>query len=397
MSKSPQSEPESRAAPGGDRPGPEGSALATYEDTLQLPGFGRRRNRCQGFQPTGFCERGHVTLGEPSCLTRDCPKDWHNWLRRAAESIVGRVGAYRTAATGADKRAAHVVVSPPQDLEWSARDVWDARSEAYDVAQAAGVQGGAMVTHPYRTNERADMLYEAATEQGEVTGGKWAFLRDLAGESWSNMRRYVEPAPHFHIVGPVGDVDPSAAPEGWVVERVRTFDRWDYRDPEAYRDMFGAAAYVLSHGAAQQGRATTTYFGEVHPASFNPEQELPSHKRERIDRWVSVAPDTEGGAGLVDGDDGTPEECPHDGCEAAVRPLSELRAFLREQQAALPRPAQRRLVALLKWSVEQSDRPPPRVRSDRRQVQTWLDKKGRMYLGLLGDGTEQGRLPGGTY
>jgi hypothetical protein len=338
----------------------------------------------------GFCDdQGHVALGRETCERRGCPKDWADWVRNAAESVVERVAAFRTAQDGAGKRAAHVVVSPPQDRTWSARELWDARSEAYRAAEAAGVRGGAVITHPYRTTDRADMLYETATEAGDWDRGKWSFLRDLAGDAWGGMREYVEPAPHYHMIAPVGDVQPSAAPEGWVVKRVRTFGRWDYRDVEAYRDLFGAALYTLSHAAVQQGRSTVTYFGEIHPAAFDPTEELTAGKWDRIQQLVGVAPDTSGGVGAGGSDVDELEPCDRDGCDGTIRPLDELREYLANPPAGWDRRAEYRAKAVQVWVLEEGDRPPPSVRGDELRVREWLEETGRLYHGSLTAGTEQ--------
>jgi hypothetical protein len=310
-------------------------------------------------------------------------------VRNASESIVERVAAFRTAESGAGKRAAHVVVSPPQDRDWSARELWEARSDAYEAAEAAGVRGGAVVTHPYRTNDRADLLYDTATERGSWDRGKWSFLRDLAGDTWGGMREYVEPAPHYHMIAAVGDVRPSEAPDGWVVERVRTFGRWDYRDVEAYRDLFGTALYTLSHAAVQQGRSTVTYFGEIHPAAFDPTEELTAAKYDRIQRLVGVAPDTSGGVGAGGTNVDEPEPCDRDGCEGTIRPLDELREYLANPPEGWDRRAEYRLKAVQVWVLEEGDRPPPSDRAREGRVRKWLDDRGRLYHGTAADRSEQ--------
>jgi hypothetical protein len=367
-----------------------------YEGTVRTPGFGDAPDRCRALTPVGFCDHGHTVLGRSSCGVRYCPDHWRDWAEDAVISMVARMAAYRCAVDGAEKRVSHVVASPPQDRRYSRRALWETRSEAYDALDAAGVRGGPVVTHPYRTNERANNLYETAVEEGDVEedSGRWRFLREIS-DDWDDMSRYIEAAPHYHVpIAPAKDVQPEGTGD-WVVKRIRTMQAFHLRDSEAYRDMVASAYYVLTHGAVQEGRATTTYFGEVHPNSFKPEEELTAAAWDRIQTEAEKAvtmtrEEAERERESVEERDsegvGTagPDECPRDGCEAAVHDVYHLREYLRddewtasvrERHNGPKRLAQLRGVQV--WWDGVSDRPPPgSTRTTKTEMREWLAREG---------------------
>ena len=364
-----------------------------YDGVIKTPGFDTPPDRCRGLTPGGFCDHGHTVLGRSSCGTRYCPDHWRDWCEDAVISMVARLAAYRHAVDGAEKPASHVVASPPQERRYSAREMWDTRSEAYDALEAAGVDGGPVVTHPYRTNERANNLFETAKASGEADEdmGRWAFLRDVA-EDWEDMSRYVEASPHYHVpIAPRRYVDGEAAPDGWVVKRIRKLRAFSLRDTESYRDMVASAYYVLTHGAVQQGKQTTTYFGEVHPAAFDPAEELTAAAWSRIqmeaEKAVKEEPGEEGEGGMSAG----PDECPREECEAAVYDVMYLGEFLEDEdwvaEVGRGRHGRERLARLrgvYAWWENRTDRPPPSVASDERRMRNWLEDRGEAFMGRVG-------------
>jgi hypothetical protein len=360
-----------------------GKPKTYYDGVVRLPGMGDAPNRCRDMKPVGFCDDGHVVLGRSSCGTRYCPDHWRDWIQDAVASAVARLAAYRQAVDGAEKRLVHAVASPPQDRRYSVDRLWETRSEAYDALEAAGIRGGVTVTHPYRTNDRGEGLYKTAKELGQLEDGtgRWRFLRD-ATDGWDDMRRYIEAAPHYHALAPSTDVDGEAAPDGWVVKRIRTMANFHIHDTESYRDMAAAMYYVLTHGGVQDGRQLTTYFGEVHPAAFDPEEELTATEWDRIQREAAAAvgegPEGEGaGAG--------PEECPHDECEATVCDLLYLEEHLNDEEwvssIRCQRDGPKKLAqlrgALVYWK-ELTDRPPPSAQRSADAYRRWLKERGQV-------------------
>ena len=362
-----------------------GAPTTYYDGAVRIPGLGDAPERCRKMKPVGFCGHGHVVLGRSSCGVRYCPTHWRDWIEDAVVSVVARLAAYRQAAEGAEKRMVHAVASPPQDRRYSERSLWETRSEAYEAFEAAGVRGGVTVTHPYRTNERGEHLFRAAADAGELEEGvgRWRFLRE-ATDGWEDLSRYIEAAPHYHSLAAAEDVDGETAPDGWVVKRIRSMKRFHIHDTESYRDMARAVYYVLTHGGVQQGRAMTTYFGEVHPAAFDPEEELTAAEWDRIQREAERAVLREP---TEDGTDGTagPEECPEEDCEAVVRDLLYLEEFLqdeewvesvRERVGGGTRLAQLR-GALAYWK-DLTDRPPPSAQADKEAFRDWLKHRGQV-------------------
>lgn len=383
------SAPAADTAPPGHQP-PE---RAYYEETIRLPGFGAAPDRCLPQTPVGVCEHGHPILGRSSCETRGCPDHFRDWVEKGVIRMVARLAAYRYAQDGADKRLVHSVASAPAERRYSARAFWEARSEAYEAAEAAGVRGGAAVAHPYRTSDVGDDVFRAAVEHGHVDDdrGKWSFLRELAGDDWGEMREFVEPGPHVHILGPARDVDGDAAPEGWVVKNIRSFDRFHLNDLEAYRDMAASAYYILTHAAHQDGRQSTTYFGEVHPQGFDPTEEITAAAWEKIQMMATKAVSVRRGEPADDAvtappDDRGPEECPREECEGEVFDLVGFEERVRSEEwkgHVLSQPNGRkrwlRLRGLLVYWFEGGDRPPPGVEVSEARYLEWLEDVGRAH------------------
>lgn len=355
---------------------------AYFTGTVKIPGYDYRPQRCQPLHPVGFCEdHGHPVLGASSCGNRGCPEHYGHWVRDGAVRDTERLAAFRQAADGAGKRLLHVVVSPPQDRRWSARAVWETRGDAYRVAEEVGVRGGAVYTHPYRDTDAGKEFFKTAVEAGdwERSRGKWSLFRDTA-DDWEDLQQYIRPSPHYHILGAARDLDVEAAPDGWVVERIRSFDRFHLRDLEAYRDMTRTAYYLRTHAGTQQGRQSVTWFGDIHPAVFAPEEELTAVEWERIQLNAGRVPETEpGGTPRETGVDAM--ECPRDGCQSDVVGIERLRAYLNDGAwlRSLEPTERRTLWGLQVWILEELDRPPPSIAANRMKVLQWCEKKGRTF------------------
>ena len=356
-----------------------------YDGVVKIPGYELPPDRCQGMKPVGFCHEGHVVLGRSSCGCRYCPDHWRDWIEDAVVSMVSRLAAYRQAQPdGPERRLVHAVASPPQDRRYSADAMWRTRSESYGALEAVGAKGGAVMVHPYRTNDRGEALFASAVEAGAVEDGtgRWRFLRD-ASEGWGDLSRYVEAAPHYHALAPAESFEGEAAPDGWVVKRIRSLQPFHLRNSEAYEDMAKVAYYVLTHAAASQdGRHSTTYFGAVHPASFNPEEELTAAEWDRIqlEAEKAVRPPGEG-----EGEGGGPDECPREECDALVRDLLYLSEYLRDEEwcerIRAHRDGGERLAQLrgaLAFWEDMVDRPPPSAQVSEEHYLEWLKAKGQV-------------------
>ena len=364
-----------------------------YEEVVRIPGYGDAPNRCRPMKPVGFCEEGHTILGRSSCGTRYCPDHWRDWIEDAVISLVERLAAYRESRDGWEKRMCHVVASPPPRARWGVRDLWERRSDAYEALEAAGVRGGAAITHPYRTTLEGDRLYKQyAKKAGDGAMPKWRFFRELAsdlpGDDWEELQPHIEASPHYHTLAAVEDVNGENAPDDWVVENLGSFDRFSYEVSESYEDMARAAYYVLTHGAVQEGKATTTYFGEIHPNAFDPEEELTAAKWSRIQMEAEKA--VKGEAEEIEEDDEAtahgPEECPRDGCEACVVDVYHLPEYMEDDEFVSRVLSKRdgrkrlnRLRGLFAWWDTRTDRPPPGALTNERRLLHWLEDQGETF------------------
>lgn len=362
----------------------ENAPTTYYDDLLKIPGMGDAPNRCRDLQPVGFCEAGHTVLGRSSCGTRYCPAHWRDWAEDGVKPMLRRLAAYRQAHSGAERRLVHVVASPPQDRRYSVREFWDTRSAAYDALTEAGIRGGVSVAHPYRTNPVGDDLYQTAVEHGEIDAdyGRWRFLREIS-DGWDDLSEYVEAAPHYHTLAAATDVRGDDAPPGWIVENIRSLSRFTIDDPECYEDMAATAYYLLTHGAEQEGRQTTTYFGGLHPASFSPEDELTTAELLKIEEMVEAVV-----GGDESGDGAGPEECPCEECEAVVRDLIYLDEFLDDEEwcESVRQHADggTRLATLRgtrAYTKGLTDRPPPAAATDSDEFRRWLKRQGQVAAG----------------
>lgn len=380
-----------------DRGGPGGGGgevRAYYDDVIRLPGFGQQPNRCAPRKPVGFCSKeGHVALASASpCETRRCPEHWSMWQEQAAVKIVARLAAYRHAQSGAGRRLLHVVDSPGRDRRWSADAVWDERRPSYEAVESVGGRGGVVIPHPYRTSGEGDWLFKTAVEEGdwEEEWGKWSCLRSAA-DDWEEMKRFVEAGPHYHHLVPAEDFDPAGVPDGRVVNNIRSLDRFQIRDMTGYRDMARTAMYLLSHAAYQPpgadgsgGRNTVTYWGDVHPNGFKPEEELTATEWDRIqenaERAVTTTPSDDLPAAGEGGEDR--DDCHEDGCDGKIVALDELRGWLdREEWVGSLELRQRWILTGVRvWLDEGGHKPPPS--SNPRRVREYFRQIGREEMDI---------------
>jgi hypothetical protein len=320
------------------------------------------------------------------------------WQREAAVNIVARLAAYRHVQEGAGKRLLHVVDSPDPNRRWTADAFYDERTASYEAVSGVGGRGGVCVPHAYRTSDDGDWLFEQAVEKGdwEADWGKWSLLRRSA-DDWGEMQRFVEAGPHYHHLVPAVDFDPDAVPDRRTVKNIRSLDRFELRDMTGYRDMARTAMYLLSHAAhrprkhTESGHAphTVTYWGDVHPNGFNPEEELTTTEWDRIQEMAERAVTTRPGDAVLEEQEVDPDPltCPHDGCESEVVPVDQLRAYLNDDEwlYSLPREQRRILVGVDRWLDNLGDRPPPT--SNPARLREWLADLGREV-----ESVEQGRL-----
>lgn len=383
---------------------PDESPIAEYlSEIVRIPGYWGADEDCLDLKPTGFCGNGHVQLGarEP-CGTRTCSEHWYQWRRRAAAALVARLAAYRYAQGGPHDRARrmlHLVTSPDQEQRWTTERFWSARSASKEPARDAGARGAAVIPHVYGVSDRGNEAFSLVTEKGHADRetGKWRVLRELT-DGWDSLKPMIEVHPHTHQIAAVEDLDGEAVAEieaetGWAVNNVRALAPF-YIDAdevpvteclgdggkiertkqevvrEGYEDMAHLAMYLLSHASVQPEtgdlprRNTVTYWGEVHPGAFDPEEAEALNReewKEIQDRAAAAV-----GAEVPDEEEAgtTGHECARDGCEAVVHGLEELTDYMARPEwvAGLESEQAYEMVGL---KVYLADRPPPGAPGER--------------------------------
>jgi len=431
-----------------------------WGDRIRLPGVDAATEQCQRYKPLGFCDHGHVQLGRSSCERRGCPDHWRGWVKRGTTSAVARLAAYRQAQPdGPRRRLVHLVLAPELETVPSASQLWALRSEAQEVAKEVGVRGGLLITHPFRTSDTGERAYAEAVAAGLVPGdyGRWRYLRDLCGTDWSQWEEAIEVSPHFHCVAAVADVDGQrvaelADTEGWVVKNVRSFDTFYLRKKAAYEDMARAIYYLRTHAlhapkqhvaedceacaAIEDGYCadhqrlgdipSQLWFGEVHPATFDPVQctscrprgsgvvrrceadgcrRVPGqrgcaeHGREAVEEAVCQVCGGSGRGPLtaseahtvaqlagevmeLDIDEEEEQQCQLDDCEELVHDMSDLRSMMAQAGwwSGLDRIHQLELQGLKLWYFDGMRVPPPEVQADEAAMRRWLAQLGRSQL-----------------
>lgn len=165
------------------------------------------------------------------------------------------------------------VVSFDQDQtgEWVGLDRYrEAVSDACDVAQSAGVDGGFRVPHPYRvSNQGKDKLAEAGYGKWGEEGSYWDGVReDPYDVGW---HRYVEPGMHTHFIGWSGQRGTTDAtlngPDAGLLKRFSK-DHRDSGDPDTFRELYVACRYPLTHAAPpEDAPRVSNRFGDAHGAA----------------------------------------------------------------------------------------------------------------------------------
>jgi hypothetical protein len=311
----------------------------------------------------------------------------------------------------------HITTNPEQGKRWTTRRFWDMRSDSYKKVEKAGGLGGATVPHAYRVSDWGQEVWTQATENGDVPEdyGKWRLLRE-SSETWEEM---VEVAPHTHHLAAVEDLDGETVEEieagtGWVVHNIRSLAPF-YLDAEevppavveesdqdaeeiarrGYEDMARLTQYLFSHAAVQDKvgdlprKNTLTYWGQIHPNSFDPEEELTDEE------WHMIEEAAEAAVGVEVVEEG-PEEatghgCARDGCEAHVYPLGELLEKIGGPDGPAWVESLDTEQAYEIWGLKiwLSDRPPPGIEAP--------DARKTEYVDGGGEFSEMDRTPPGGF
>jgi hypothetical protein len=294
---------------------------------------------------------------------------------------VARLGAARYAEDdGIDRRAVHVVVSPPDSFSiTSTGKFYDSRSEALDIAKEAGVRGGMIVPHGYRVPEEVQGEIQRERDAGTFSGGDWHWIREH-DRPWTE---FVEWSPHWHVIGLTRDLDAGDRSDGWVVhnvkrkradgERRHSLAPFRLTDETGYEDMASVVGYVLSHATyeIEANRQVITWFGSLHGSQFNPdptdedrqlESPLSPGSWRAIRRYSRKVVGSHGDQD-DDGDDGDDEKkCPHPDCSGTWHPIHEAPDYLDQCGGRLDQEAYDRIHRAYLWS-EGDIHPPPGMKN----------------------------------
>lgn len=260
-----------------------------------LPGRGSPREFCGSIRAKGCLNsddhpeyKTFVTYYMVSCVQRSCPICFEGWASREAERVVARLSTFvmgskdvkrivfnvrremkgKTAKEfhielvsrletalkkvahmlGGYRRPIHVVLSPPQDVDFGYSNYRALRKKAYEVAQKTGLIGGVVFFHPYRL--KCDSCE--------------AVIPDYKRKCPScKKERFVwVKGPHFHVVGfgYIHDTKKNYDQTGWVVKNLGVRE-----------SVFWTCQYLLSHTGVWSGKYGfhgATWFGKLAYRNF---------------------------------------------------------------------------------------------------------------------------------
>ena len=211
-----------------------------------LPGHGEKYSDCGHWRSRGCMNvDGHSQQGldedhaglifvkryQRTCFRAQCPVCYESWAGKEAGKI-----EYRLRGMPKNKRAIHLVVSPPAEV-WIRLSYSELKKRAYVIAKSSGFKGGCCVFHPFRKDESTN---------------QWYF------------------SPHFHMIG-----------NGWIKGTKKGFEAhgWIVKNAGLRKTVSGTALYLLSHAGIHASHHTVTWFGSL---SYNNMTIPPKPKEEDL-------------------------------------------------------------------------------------------------------------------
>ena len=265
--------------------------ITILSDAL-LPGKGQRGKNCGKIAAIGVCPNcGNVVFIKSSCYQPLCPSCWHKWRMRRAKAILTKLEGFRRykfATTGRNWKAVkfhHVVVSPPQNLEYAL--VVEAKTpekkrildklfkDVKAILETVGAYyGGYIIFHPFRLKDEEEFGGDFEKE-----ARKWREI--LKKDNWMD---YVKFSPHFHCFVVASSIDGEVCRRvyektGWIVHRI-TKPNSNVSIGNLF-DLARSLLYCMSHmGIFEEKYRTARFFGEI--ANF-------VTRKKEIERDVIVA------------------------------------------------------------------------------------------------------------
>jgi hypothetical protein len=335
--------------------------FGVYADSsVTLPGKGDRGKNCGQWYPQEFCDNcGEPQFGESRCLQRSCPECWRAWSKQRTVGIIERLQKAReTADSGLEKRAVHAVASPPEGEITTLRDIDKGFRTAYDKAREAGIHGGVAIFHGFRVTDEAKQQWAIETDSGDDGLKLWRWVR----EHDTHWRELTYWSPHYHILGLAPEVEPSDS--DWIIERIRTLERYQMTNMESYRNIAKSAMYVISHTTFESDTAKDSirWYGSLSTAKFRAEKEISDGAIATIERKAAEAVEkpTEEEAGADS--EGT-KKC--DVCgSTGFSSIFEAGGALMDKQwcERIGREQERRLNTAFQWAIGEIE-PPPELKN----------------------------------
>lgn len=182
------------------------SCLLEEYDSMTIPGVGAPYLDCGEFLKIWKCEKCGWEKPIPKrCFRATCSECWKSWGIKKVKYAVARLFGYPNVYKKIKGRhvgyLADIMISPPQDyakaLVREPGGLNKLRKEGIEIARRYGLDG-VVVPHLWRVRKkvRKDLM-----DLGADTGLKfWALIRKDA-LNLGGWKKYVYPAPHFHIFG----------------------------------------------------------------------------------------------------------------------------------------------------------------------------------------------------
>lgn len=164
-----------------------------------------------------------IKIAERDCMRAECPKHYHSWANKQADSMNHRIGEYSRLRDGS--MPIHLTISVPKKDWYLKYDVLKRKAQLY--ALESGFRGGAVIFHPYRQ---------------EKLSKRWYY------------------SPHFHLLG-----------FGWIegTENIEARTGWIVKNLGARKSVRATAFYQLSHCGIVEGKHVVTWFGDLSYNRFN--------------------------------------------------------------------------------------------------------------------------------
>lgn len=341
------------------------------DSSLTIPGKSEKPDDCGNWGYREFCDScGEPIPAEHRCQRRLCPDCWLTWRGNDAGSIVERLASARRQADGAQSRLIHGVVSPPAGEITTLVDYWSGFSDAYDLAQEKGVDGGVVMAHGWRVKDRVKREYRRKSDADVITeGGLWQFVR----ENEKDWRTQVYWSPHYHILGLSADVGANkpGQQDGWVFSRLSTDTYFSMTATESYEAMARMALYILSHVGfqAEEQKQVVRWYGTLSYNKFAGLDALEDWEQSVVRRNVEEVLECDLDDNAQSGSDEL-EDCPEDGCNGSLRPIWDATDWLADRDWCdqIGRIQQRRLSLAFEMALGDVVPPPglknPKSRDD---------------------------------